>query len=696
MSEPNEYHEEFQALLQDEANIKFFCDEIQSMISHNLDDAYKLIKEVIQFCDENLLEDSKGWMYYYLSWYYFYIAEYEDATKTFEEAKGIFEKNDDATGLFNLYCSLVRINLEYDQSDLASTFADKCISIAQNASDEKMLVSALLNKAVVDVRICDYSAAKDILDYIFINHTEQLKDPFIAKKTHHLDIALELFIGDPNKALSMLDETDSSMFGTSIISFNVNRVRGLIYERLHREDLAIFWYERGIREAKQSLSWYDYCAISADLGNFLLNNNHVELGLSRLKDGCSVADEKKFFGIQNKINRFFYNHYKSIGDNKNALIHLKKILTNDEFLSKFNNPTRSYPFLGKEDSSFSLYKLLFDRSDLVANLGQKIVMQFSTEDILKTLGANINNLVECDILGIAMYDLSTGKLKKVLFVDDDIISLQSVDLDGDTSIFKYCIANKKTLVIDDYNSNKAKYAQVGIIEAPNSSIFRNNMICIPLIVDGQVLGAFSLCSNSEAGFDSGDIVLLKLLCNYIAIALKNSSVYQQMENKAIYDGLTGFYTKKEILEQGKIKCDQAFASQSQTYLFMIDIDNLKDINDLYGHLQGDDVISNIAKIISETLVPGSLAGRYGGDEFLLIAPNIDYLQAQNYAKTLITIVDDKLSQTYKYNKRLTTISIGIYEYSNSSVSFTDAIEFADLAMYNAKHNNKNGYYTYRG
>jgi diguanylate cyclase (GGDEF)-like protein len=121
-----------------------------------------------------------------------------------------------------------------------------------------------------------------------------------------------------------------------------------------------------------------------------------------------------------------------------------------------------------------------------------------------------------------------------------------------------------------------------------------------------------------------------------------------------------------------------------------DIDNFKILNDTYGHLFGDDVLKIIATKLSENLRTNDLAGRWGGEEFILILPDTTAQQAQEIInrirKNIAQIPFTPSSTSSKFN---VTVSFGISESNLKGIPLEKTLAKADQALYSAKTNGKN-------
>lgn len=120
-------------------------------------------------------------------------------------------------------------------------------------------------------------------------------------------------------------------------------------------------------------------------------------------------------------------------------------------------------------------------------------------------------------------------------------------------------------------------------------------------------------------------------------------------------------------------------------LIMIDVDNFKIINDTYGHIFGDKVLVDVADILLSISDEIGFAGRFGGDEFVLILPELTENQASSVASKIVDSLTN-INSTYDEN---INISLSISVYQNNSHTLEDCLNCADTAMYYSKTNGKN-------
>ena len=164
----------------------------------------------------------------------------------------------------------------------------------------------------------------------------------------------------------------------------------------------------------------------------------------------------------------------------------------------------------------------------------------------------------------------------------------------------------------------------------------------------------------------------------------------QIQKMATHDQLTGLLLLNQANDNLRSAIEKAKISGNKVALFFIDLDNFKAVNDNYGHDAGDLVLKEVALRILKYINQDDTACRIGGDEFILIFPEINNLDKVNIkAQTLI----DELSKPYKYLGKSIHIgaSIGISLFNDDAKNAKLLRILADKAMYSVKESGKNGF-----
>ncbi|ETO93447.1 diguanylate cyclase [Legionella oakridgensis] len=219
-------------------------------------------------------------------------------------------------------------------------------------------------------------------------------------------------------------------------------------------------------------------------------------------------------------------------------------------------------------------------------------------------------------------------------------------------------------------------------------------MCIPLFAQSDILGLFYLewkhTRNYEDAAQKKDQYLLaSMLAEQIAIGISNIKLRETLRNQSFRDVLTGLYNRRyleETLEREISRCARRLTTLA---LFMIDIDRFKQFNDTFGHEAGDIVIQALAKVLHNFVRKEDIACRYGGEEFIVILPEIGLDTALERAQLLHEAVSH-IHLRYGGNALMQiTISIGLAVYPLHGKNMHDLIAASDMALYHAKNSGRN-------
>ncbi|WP_246128660.1 GGDEF domain-containing protein [Pleionea sediminis] len=193
----------------------------------------------------------------------------------------------------------------------------------------------------------------------------------------------------------------------------------------------------------------------------------------------------------------------------------------------------------------------------------------------------------------------------------------------------------------------------------------------------------------SAGGDVSHVCLLIYDVTDIATSKKElTRLNKELENLSRTDRLTGLYNRgywEELFEKEYEKCCR-YKTESTAIIF--DIDHFKKVNDTYGHQAGDEVIRKTALLLKELVRKTDMAGRYGGEEFVVFLPNTKAESAEIFAERLRKKIES-FTVTHEDKKINFTISLGVCQFKDTLQSHEKWIEKADQALYHSKENGRN-------
>jgi diguanylate cyclase (GGDEF)-like protein len=225
-----------------------------------------------------------------------------------------------------------------------------------------------------------------------------------------------------------------------------------------------------------------------------------------------------------------------------------------------------------------------------------------------------------------------------------------------------------------------------VVKAPESVPGRPSPLPYVAVLSSYVLLAFvgfrSVGFNPLGGVLLGALVLTFLVSWRQYIALRDyGRLAVRYQELASIDGTTGLFNRRHFMETAEAAFAHAQRLGLPVVALMIDVDNFKQINDLHGHIAGDEVLSDLARACRENVRPEDIVGRFGGDEFIIIVPGINSLRAVHLADQLTRRVTDFHGGDGKplaYHS-----SVGIAECPPFD-DLTTLLIHADRAMYAAK------------
>lgn len=182
--------------------------------------------------------------------------------------------------------------------------------------------------------------------------------------------------------------------------------------------------------------------------------------------------------------------------------------------------------------------------------------------------------------------------------------------------------------------------------------------------------------------------LLAIVAHQLSLQLSRIHLYTKVEELAVTDALTGLYVRRHFLERAREELARSKRHGLACTLLMTDLDRFKEKNDTYGHLVGDLVLKDVAKLLQRNLREVDLIARYGGEEFIMLLIETPVEQALPIVQRLrqlvevhpIRVYDELLSQT---------ISIGMAGFPEDGQTLEALIERADQALYAAKRAGRN-------
>ena len=218
-----------------------------------------------------------------------------------------------------------------------------------------------------------------------------------------------------------------------------------------------------------------------------------------------------------------------------------------------------------------------------------------------------------------------------------------------------------------------------------------SIISVPLKIKDQVIGVINVDNRRKGDFfNKDDLRLLSIFANQAAIAIQNAQLHQEIKQLAITDDLTGLYNFRYIKGRLEEEVKRAQRFKHPLALIMADIDHFKEFNDAYGHLEGNKALQNIADILRSNIREVDIAGRFGGEEFIIILPEANMQEVHKIAERIRSKVEKcNFADEKNHPERKITISLGITSCFQENITPQGLVQKIDQALYQAKGKGRN-------
>lgn len=218
-------------------------------------------------------------------------------------------------------------------------------------------------------------------------------------------------------------------------------------------------------------------------------------------------------------------------------------------------------------------------------------------------------------------------------------------------------------------------------------------LCVPLLAQGKAFGDLYLeqpvANPLPAEIYASYITLLSTVADTVSLSLSNLRLRSSLTDLAIRDSLTGLYNRRYMEENLERELERAGRQGHDVAVVMLDVDHFKLLNDTYGHEAGDTMLKRLADQMKHFRSGSDVACRYGGEEFVLILPEIPEDILRDRLETLRRDIAQMQVISEGHVLPSTTVSMGVARYPNDATQSAALLRLADAAMYQAKRNGRN-------
>lgn len=327
---------------------------------------------------------------------------------------------------------------------------------------------------------------------------------------------------------------------------------------------------------------------------------------------------------------------------------------------------------------------------------QKLNTTNNINQVMDHIIDTLQRVLDADFVGVSLFDEKEGANVLRRVSDKDKNHLEGSEIPYIDTLTWLVHEGKNYFHTDDLTS-RTRYKSIFGKEVDFALGVKNikSVLIYPIIEqipeeednETVVLGSVVIARKEKFPFNGSEIGIAKVICSESAKFIKTNVEYQNVKELSLRDGLTSLYNYRHFQEMLSYTIAHSDRYEEKSSLLLIDIDDLKHVNDTYGHQAGDSVLSFVGKVLVESLRKIDISARYGGDEFAVILPNTNRRGSIIVAQKIKNSIK-QMPFRFKGKQCEITLSIGISTYPENAPDSETLIERADRALYESKDQGK--------
>lgn len=307
-------------------------------------------------------------------------------------------------------------------------------------------------------------------------------------------------------------------------------------------------------------------------------------------------------------------------------------------------------------------------------LSQDLGNSLSLGETLSVLSVRLRNMIPYH--SMAVFLLKDGRLVPELVSGDNFRPLSSLDIGIGEGLCGWVADQRKPIV----NGNPE--AEVGYVSDPAKYTALRSILAVPLEGLKDVVGVLAMYRAERDAFSLDHLRILLAVSSKIAFSIENALKYQLAEDSATTDYLTGLPNARSLFVHLSRELARCRRTNSSLAVMMCDLDNFKQINDLYGHLEGDNLLKDFAGHLKEICRDYDYVARMGGDEFVIVAPGLSGEASHEKASRLHQLAIETCKKII--GRDLVGLSVGTAFCPQDGFDVEHLLAEADRRMYSMK------------
>jgi diguanylate cyclase (GGDEF)-like protein/putative nucleotidyltransferase with HDIG domain len=307
-------------------------------------------------------------------------------------------------------------------------------------------------------------------------------------------------------------------------------------------------------------------------------------------------------------------------------------------------------------------------------LSQDLGNSLSLGETLSVLAIRLRKMIPYN--SMAVFLLKENRLVPELVSGDNFRLLSSLNIGLGEGLCGWVAEKRKPIV----NGNPE--AEAGYVSDPTKFTTLRSTLAVPLEGINGVVGVLAMYCSDRDAFSADHLRILLAVSSKIALSVENALKYQQAEDSATTDYLTGLPNARSLFVHLSRELARCRRTGTSLAVMVCDLDHFKQINDLYGHLEGDNLLKDFAGHLKESCRGYDYVARMGGDEFVVVAPGLSPEASSEKASRLNQLAIEAGRKITGRN--LVALSVGTAFCPEDSFDVERLLAEADRRMYSMK------------
>ena len=322
--------------------------------------------------------------------------------------------------------------------------------------------------------------------------------------------------------------------------------------------------------------------------------------------------------------------------------------------------------------------------DRIFMIAERLIVFDGLDDVFEHIVKTAATLTRAEAASLCVFDLPSGMLKiaKAHGADDALLAQVPVRL-GE-GIAGHVVRTGRPFTTADVAGEplceNPQLARAAGIRA---------LLCVPMNTRAGTIGCITAYRKGEDAFSEHDLLLLSLFASEAVEAAEKERLLRELKALATQDSVTGLLSKRAFMERLAAEMQRARRHAQELAVLFIDLDGFKRYNDAHGHLMGDKLLYDFAGVLRRHCRTFDVPGRFGGDEFVVIAPQTDADGARALAWKLARAVAGHRFRGHADADYALTCSVGAALMGDGASDAAELLSRADAALYASKREGKN-------